>query len=1279
MATQEQLSFGALLSRYRAAAGLTQEELAERTGLSVRGISDLERGARTQPRLSTVHQLAEALQLSRDDRTVFEQAALVSSRTAPLNGAIPYGTFLGALSTGALVAREEERERLRVGLDALQEGAGYVLLLSGEMGVGKTRLLQELMGEACARDYVVATARCSAPEQGTPYYLLLDALAGLSASTSGRLGAEARRLWRRVQQLAAGDAADGGAAESNAVKRRNLFGAVDDLLQVVARSVPVALLIDDLQWADSDSLSLLQHLAHSTRSSRVLVAAAFRDARLTEEHPELVQVLRALNRDRLAERITLRRLSLEETTRLVAITMGQQEVSEEFASFIYRRTKGVPRLIDQLVRSLGGRLELQGEIGAGSMGRVFRALDRTTNRTVAAKLVLARSEIDLETLLRFQQEGAVLARLEHPNIVDVYDTFAEEHATCIVMELLEGQSLGQIVRAGPLPLARAKHLVLQVADALSYAHSQLIVHRDIKPDNVMVLDHDQVKVTDFGIARLLQPDTSLQTIATTGMRMGTPLYMAPEQIEGKKIDGRTDIYALGAMLYHMVTGRPPFEGSDALTIAVKHLQEEPPPPGQIDPAIPPAWDTVILQAMAKGPAQRFQRAAEMKDAVAALPTEGAEARLPLSERCHGSPSGPPPAGDIIRATKWKSTFTAARVGGAAGAALAVVALWLVLAQPWSASRAHTFSGDPAAVWGVKLPPSFHFKVPVILSTPAHGAIYVADPFDAAIVRLSTSTGKLLAAWGTKGTGPGQFGFINDIALDGHGNVYTVDQVNNRITEFTSDGKFLRMIGHEGINPGEFFGADAFTIDAQGDFLVADTYNDRIEKLSPMGKPLLVWGSHGTAPGQVDGPNAIRLDAQGNIWVSEHVNRRVQEFSPTGKSLKILGGPGNGPGKFTILPGSLAFDRAGNLYVDERHRIQKFSPSGRVLAVWDHRNHPAFNWLTTISIDSEDRVYVADPGKLRIDSQGNPHPASRSGPRIHVLTTSGQPLADWNARNLVRQLFKQPAYVALDRRGNAYVSDSSSNAIEKISPAGDLVVRWGMGGSRPGQFRDPSGIALDATGHVYVADTGNGRIQEFGPSGAFMSEWYTGGARGSGRGHPTGLAIDPHGNLYVTDPRRNLVQEFSPAQKIRLQWGRTDPVHSLYWLKGPTGIAIDGHGNVYVADSGHSRLLEFTPSAPYFATGRPTRSWGGTRGYGPEQFASPSGVAVDARGNVYVADAVVARVQVFSPGGKLIGIWGKRGSNPGQFENPAGLALDGAGNIYVADSGNARIQKFRPVS
>jgi len=211
-----------------------------------------------------------------------------------------------------------------------------------------------------------------------------------------------------------------------------------------------------------------------------------------------------------------------------------------------------------------------------------------------------------------------LAALNHPNIVRIYDTFVEEHATCIIMELLDGRSLGKVLQGGPLALPRAKHIGLQTADALAYAHSQSIVHRDVKPDNVMVLPDDVVKVTDFGIARIIQPDTSLGTIATTGMRMGTPLYMAPEQIEGQKIDGRTDVYALAALLYHMVAGRPPFEGSDTLTVAVKHLKETPHPPSRTNPAVPADWDALILKGLSKDPAKRFQSMREMREGIAAL-------------------------------------------------------------------------------------------------------------------------------------------------------------------------------------------------------------------------------------------------------------------------------------------------------------------------------------------------------------------------------------------------------------------------------------------------------------------------------------------------------------------------------------------------------------------------------------------------------------------------------------------------------------------------------------
>ena len=268
---------------------------------------------------------------------------------------------------------------------------------------------------------------------------------------------------------------------------------------------------------------------------------------------------------------------------------------------------------------VGGRYQLLREIGSGGMGRVFQAIDTDTGRAVAAKVLLASEDVKVQALLRFQREGAVLSALQHPNVVEVYGTFLEEHTSCIIMELLEGQSLAQILRSdGRLPLPRTKKLAQQVAAALAYAHGRGIVHRDIKPSNIMVIGDDQVKVADFGIARVLQEGTTFANLTATDTGMGTPVYMSPEQIEGQRVDGRSDLYSFGVVLYHMVTGKPPFEGPDPLSIAFKHVHKAPQPPGDLNDSLPEDWEALILKCLAKNPAHRYQTATALEEAIAHL-------------------------------------------------------------------------------------------------------------------------------------------------------------------------------------------------------------------------------------------------------------------------------------------------------------------------------------------------------------------------------------------------------------------------------------------------------------------------------------------------------------------------------------------------------------------------------------------------------------------------------------------------------------------------------------
>jgi len=264
--------------------------------------------------------------------------------------------------------------------------------------------------------------------------------------------------------------------------------------------------------------------------------------------------------------------------------------------------------------SKAGRYEITGEIGRGAMGVVYRANDPFIGRTVAVK-TLAISEqgagLSKEELLnRFQTEARAAGLLTHPNIVVVYDAGEEAGLFFITMELVEGKSLETLLDAGQLfPLPRVLHIMEQACSALQFAHDRNIVHRDIKPANLMLTPDDTVKVTDFGTAKILQ----FGTVNQTAHVMGTPSYMSPEQVKGKLVDGRSDIFSLGVLLYEMVTGEKPFPGQNITTVIYKIVNEEPVAPRQLDPSIHPGLNAVILKALAKEPSERYQQCRDLME------------------------------------------------------------------------------------------------------------------------------------------------------------------------------------------------------------------------------------------------------------------------------------------------------------------------------------------------------------------------------------------------------------------------------------------------------------------------------------------------------------------------------------------------------------------------------------------------------------------------------------------------------------------------------------------
>ena len=259
-------------------------------------------------------------------------------------------------------------------------------------------------------------------------------------------------------------------------------------------------------------------------------------------------------------------------------------------------------------RLLANRYRLERPIGRGGMAEVHRAHDGVLDRPVAVKQLLSRLDDDGSFRERFRAEAHAAASLNHPNIVSVYDTGVDDGSPFIVMELVNGRSLHETIRAGGVTEDRALEICADVCSALQYAHDHGLIHRDVKPGNILLAEDGTVKVADFGIARAIDADTVTQTAAV----LGTAAYLSPEQAQGRQLDSRTDLYSLGVVLYELLCGQQPFTGDSAVTIAYQHVQELPTPLRELDPTVSEAAEAIVMRALAKNPGNRYQTADELR-------------------------------------------------------------------------------------------------------------------------------------------------------------------------------------------------------------------------------------------------------------------------------------------------------------------------------------------------------------------------------------------------------------------------------------------------------------------------------------------------------------------------------------------------------------------------------------------------------------------------------------------------------------------------------------------
>jgi len=886
-------------------------------------------------------------------------------------------------------------------------------------------------------------------------------------------------------------------------------------------------------------------------------------------------------------------------------------------------------------------------IGRGGMGMVWLARDEELGEEIALKFLPEAVLLDATSREELKRETRRSRKLAHPNIVKVYDFVSDGLAAAISMEFVDGDTLsGWRARQKEMffEVREIEPWIKQMLDALIYAHEDAkIVHRDLKPANVMVNVSGRVKVTDFGIASSISETVNRVTIQRGSS--GTLAYMSPQQMMGEAPSVRDDIYAFGATIYELLTGKPPFYRGDMLAqlqgVVPCSMAQRRGEFGIDGEPIPDEWEQTVAACLAKDRAQRPQSFPEVAERLGLGAAPGTTpAPRPPPPTAGYFPSLPPPPEPSGK-------------GWLIGVGVAVAVLILgglgyyfgVSTAPKPASAnpnsAPTIVSTPSAAPPQGQPGG---NTPNVAENNAAAPNpLLIDPYTLKFNYVDGVSMKLQPKGYHKGPGSNPVQITdnpNDVFLDtpvyfdqhtGKTVHYSVESAQP-LAKLLYTGKYFKIFVIEVLDPSGQIVARA------GPY----SYNEANPKPTTIELPLPMLKKfdvviHNNEPDwllieniRFEGPGAVPTPAQ-----SASVSPGAQ-------------------------PTAAATQNAATGTVPEQPEVPVASP-------------PTTNYATpcTVTTLAGSAGYAGT-----IDGAGN--------------------MARFNGLN----------GLALDGSGNLYVADMNNNTIRKVTPDGVVSTLAGLAanpGSSDGtgiaaRFNKPATMVLDGSGNIYVADSGNNTIRKITPGGVVSTlagsadnKGCIDGIGGAARfNNPFGLAMDSSGTLYVSEWGNDTIRKITPDGTVLTvagspgHKGSSDGTGSAARFNTPVGVAVDNRGTLYVADTFNQTIRKITPDGVVSTLAGSAGQVGSMDGMGSAaRFNRPCRPVLDSSGNLYVAEFLNCTVRKVTPGGvvtTLAGSAGVEGCNDGagsaaRFKNPCGLASDSSGNLYLADSGNNTIRKI----